>query len=186
MVQNQRAFSFVGQGGGSMTQKQFLLIALVFPILSLGALTIYKQHKVSSGTEVVIPIVGYDPRDLLSGHYLIYQLRLDECQEAYLDPAYMCVRSAQGEAFFSQAIPDLEPDDQLQCDTVIQGQCQGKRFEAGIERFYIPEAHSQALDRIIRSGKGKLVVSVDNQGKAVIKDLLINDRPWQEYLSESD
>ncbi len=163
-----------------------LLIALTFPILSLMGLAAYKQSKVSFGTEVTIPIIGYDPRDLLSGHYLIYRLAFDQCRgDAYdKNPEFICVReSAEGD-FFSQSVPSLQPDGSLQCDAVIRGECVQGRFKAGIERFYVPEEHSQALDQIIRQGKGKLVVSVDRNGKAAIKDLLINDRSWQEYLEQ--
>lgn len=54
--------------------KRALIIALIFPIFALAALTTYKKYVLSFGKEIVLPISGYDPRDLLSGHYLIYQI----------------------------------------------------------------------------------------------------------------
>ncbi len=164
----------------------FLIAALILPIISLIGLTVYKQSKIDFGTEIKIPIVGYDPRDLLSGHYLIYRLNFNQCGgDSYnKKPEYICLRESTEEGFFSQTIPSLTPDDSLQCDTVIKGRCERGRFKAGIERFYIPEEHGLTLDRIIRKGKGKLVVSVDENGKPAIKDLLINDRSWEEYISE--
>ena len=56
-----------------MIKNKKLTAALMFPILCLLLLTAYKAVKIASGTEVTIPVIGNDPRDLLSGHYLIFR-----------------------------------------------------------------------------------------------------------------
>ena len=165
-----------------------LFMALLVPIICLVLLAIYKGIKVAIGKEMIIPITGYDPRDLLSGHYLIYRLDLnnnelcsDDLDKEY--EVYVClnqnkdntVNSSQVSAFLVEKMRGS-------CDAILKGKCKQRRFLAGIERFYIPEEHSKKLDKVIRDSKGKLVVSIDRNGKAVIKDLLINDRPWMEYI----
>jgi uncharacterized membrane-anchored protein len=64
------------------------------------------------------------------------------------------------------------------CQIVIKGTCTRTRFEAGIERFYIPEDQAQQLDKDVRSKKGSIVLSVTPDGNAQIKDLLIDGKPW--------
>ena len=47
---------------------------LSLPLAVLVAWTGY--HTISSriGTEIILKVAGYDPRDLLSGHYLTYNV----------------------------------------------------------------------------------------------------------------
>jgi uncharacterized membrane-anchored protein len=165
-----------------------LLIALIIPILCLFLLSIYKAIKVSIGKEIVIPITGYDPRDLLSGHYLIYRLDLNNenlCKDTEKNNTiiYLCLNQNIDNTVNSAKIPGYKVDQKRSsCDAILKGKCMKNRFLAGVERFYIPEEYSKKLDKVIRDSKGKLVVSIDRNGNAVIKDLWINDKPWREYL----
>lgn len=55
-------------------KKVFLIIALFFPLVVLIGWTGWLGTTRGLRQEVVLPIQGYDPRDLLSGHYLSYQI----------------------------------------------------------------------------------------------------------------
>ncbi|MCU0822495.1 MAG: GDYXXLXY domain-containing protein [Spirochaetes bacterium] len=163
-----------------------LAASLIFPIVFLAGLAVYKAAKISSGKEIVIPITGYDPRDLLSGHYLTFRLDLNNdtiCgDEKYnLPRVYVCLRQTADNGISSNITDDISPEQG--CDAVLKGKCEYGTFLAGIERYYIPEEHSAELDGIIRKGNGKIVISIDRKGKAAIKDLLIDGRPWREYLA---
>ncbi len=168
-----------------------LLAALIFPVVALLALTGYKAYKVHAGVEVILPIAGYDPRDLLSGHYLIYRLDLPEetcpASEPDRDPVYLCV-DKRSSPVSTHVVYSGNRTDHDDCAAIIRGRCEGGGFLAGVERFYIPEQHSRLLDRIVRgwgkdSGRTKLVLSVDLAGKAVIKDLLIDGKPLRKFLA---
>ena len=155
--------------------KTVLLSALLFPIVALGILTGYKHYKVTAGIEVTLPIEGYDPRDLLSGHYLTYRVNYEtrnvceQSQRANYSEGYICLDPRH----FSYLKPES-------CELMIKGTCSGSRFKAGIERFYIPENQAKKLDKDVRSKKGSIVVSVTPDGHAQIKDLLIDGKPWNE------
>ncbi len=59
--------------------KNKLLIAfLALPLICLIAWSSYLVFSVSNGKEVKVAITGYDPRDLLSGHYISYQINWDK------------------------------------------------------------------------------------------------------------
>jgi len=155
-----------------------LIAVLVFPILALMFLTGYKSYLWNTGQEVILPITGYDPRDLLSGHYLTYRVEygienLCGNQNGHRKrgrDGYVCLNPKQ----FS-----FYPMDS--CTLVIKGSCDGfNRFEAGIERYYIPEDRAKPLDKDVREGKASIVVSVQPSGKAQIKDLLIDGKPWRD------
>lgn len=169
-------------------QNKKLAAALIFPILCLILLAVYKGIKVAVGTKIIIPISGYDPRDLLSGHYLTYRLDFKNgnfCSDKIQDNTriMLCVNQVKGDEASGEII-DEDNYDRRDCDVIIKGKCENGRFSAGIERFYIPEKHCMEIERVIRKGKGKLVVSVDSSGNAVIKDLLINGKSWREFIHE--
>jgi uncharacterized membrane-anchored protein len=157
-----------------MIQSRTVLIAaLLLPIVALGILTGYKHYKVTVGVKVTLPIEGYDPRDLLSGHYLTYRViygakNICKMSQAKKNPVrYVCLQPKG----FSYSKP-------MNCEIMIKGTCSGSRFKAGIERFYIPEASAGQLDKDVRSKKGSIVLSVTPDGHAQIKDLLINGKSW--------
>jgi hypothetical protein len=49
------------------------LAAAVLPLLGLGALWAQSDLTYNSGTEWEVPIMGYDPRDYLRGHYIEFE-----------------------------------------------------------------------------------------------------------------
>jgi len=69
------------------------------------------------------------------------------------------------------------------CEVFIRGRCIAGRFVAGIERFYIPEEGSVELDRRVRGKEAALLLSVNQNGKAVIKDLLFNGKSWRSQVT---
>lgn len=156
-----------------MQSKKSLLIALLIPILSLFALTVYKNILLSVGQEIVLPISGYDPRDLLSGHYLVYRIdynvgavcaaRVEERK------AYICL---EPKGFFYE-----QPDS---CKKLIRGFCRSGRFEAGVEKFFVPDSRAQDIENMVRSKSASIVLSVTADGQAQVKDLLIDGKPWQD------
>lgn len=178
-----------------MIKNPRLALAVAFPILCLAALTTYKAVRVAMGTAVVVPITGFDPRDLLSGHFLTYRLDLGEvCRTA--DAAQSDPDEASGERFVCLeaeggrvvAAHRLEPyqftvgEPTPGCVVVLRGKCEWGRFLAGVERFYVPEEHARALEDAVRSSRGAVVLSVDREGRAAVKDLLIEGRPWREAI----
>ena len=165
-----------------------LMIALAIPIVALVALATAKGVAQHSGNTILIPIEGYDPRDLLSGHYLTYRLSFaasihcgdDERSEVI----YVCLVQTDNDDVTAETVssPNSEYD---HCDVTLKGTCEVGRFTAGLERFYIPESYSAALDRAVRNRRGKLLVSVGSDGDAAIKDLLIDDIPWKQFLEKT-
>ena len=47
---------------------------LLLPFIGMCCWAFYYAHFVKNATEVVLPITGYDPRNLLSGHYIEFQI----------------------------------------------------------------------------------------------------------------
>lgn len=150
-----------------------LALSLVIPIVVLGALVFYKRHILNEGIEVILAVEGYDPRDLLSGHYLTYTVKYEVeglCVGIY-DPTehYVCLETKTSSS-----------EEPVGCRLYIRGYCQTGRFVAGIERYYVDEKLASELEKKVRDRKASVVLSVTRSGHAQVKDLLIDGRPWRE------
>ncbi len=149
--------------------KNILIAVLVIPIVCLAFMMANKQLNIPMGTEVTLPITGYDPRDLLSGHYLIYTIDYgveDICKNSSSKlkmPGYICLSTKK----FSQGWPK-------NCELIIKGTCDRSRFVAGIERYYIPDKEAKKAEDLVISNEASIVLSVKKNGEAQIKDLLID------------
>ena len=55
-----------------MNRQALRAAAIVLPLLGLAATWTFTHVRAQQGTEWDVPIAGYDPRDLLRGHYVIY------------------------------------------------------------------------------------------------------------------
>ncbi|MBL7688812.1 MAG: GDYXXLXY domain-containing protein [Bdellovibrionaceae bacterium] len=154
--------------------KRALVTALAVPILALAALTLYKKYILTVGTEVVLPIRGFDPRDLLAGHYLIYQIEYGVdgiCSSGYdEEQAFVCLKPKEFLRYNNG-----------ECELLIAGSCRNDRFEAGIEKFFVPEEKALLLEQAVQEKTGSIVLSVTRSGETAVKDLLIDGRSWQTY-----
>lgn len=155
--------------------KKGVLIALIIPIVGWILLVAYKKHILSTGVEVTRPITAYDPRDLLSGHYLTYTVNYgveDICKGVSIyyrkKTTYVCLKPPK----FSLKWPNS-------CELVIRGVCNRGTFRAGIERYYVPKEEAKKLERLVRSNKASITFSVNKAGQAQVKDLLINGISWK-------
>ncbi|MBF0610789.1 MAG: GDYXXLXY domain-containing protein [Magnetococcales bacterium] len=159
----------------SLLRALFLLI----PVVALLGVAVNSYFKVQNGIEFILPVEGFDPRDLLAGHYLIYRPVYKSPQDMCLQresplPVYYCTE----EGYFVDGQYNNKPT----CDLFIRGQCEDGRFVAGVERFYIPEGRAIVLDRAVRENKGSVVLAIDPKtGETRVKDFLLNGRSWREY-----
>ncbi|MBF0604869.1 MAG: GDYXXLXY domain-containing protein [Nitrospirae bacterium] len=170
-----------------MRHKVRIILSLMVPIVFFSGLVASKQWTRDHGIEVRLPIEGFDPRDLLSGHYLIYRINygvavcpsnrsetIPDAASGEKVPAYVCL-NPRSFRFGNTKNPE--------CGLTIRGACRGEQFLAGVERFYIPEAYAHPLDAAVRNKSGEIILSVTDSGTASVKGLLIGGRPWQEAVT---
>lgn len=158
-----------------MTKKKYgLIFALVLPIIGLLAMVINAQIRLWTGTTVVLPIEGYDPRSLLSGHYLAYRLVNTDnvCKSptaAQANDVYLCLEQKNNQWVATTYLVRTLP----QCTLYIKGKCERTNFMAGIERYYVPEQKARSLEAALRQHQGAIELQVDKHGKATVRDLVI-------------
>lgn len=158
-----------------MKKYTLFILAIIFPILALLGVTFRKAYIVSYGKVVRLPIEGYDPRDILSGHYVIYNIKYgieDLCKKEYKieRDACVCINEPESSNSFVYACTE---NSLKNCKVYIRGKCERNRFVAGIEKYFIPQEKANHYDREVRKGTAEIEISVDKYGKAIVKDLIL-------------
>ena len=163
--------------------QRLLLVAVIFPILGLLALIGRAELNLRSGRPWELKISGYDPRDLLSGHYLRYQYQFD--RSFYDDTC------GGGETIDPGCCLCLAPRDGTREPVVQSVQCgavdsclswlRGSDV-AGEQRYFIPAERAAELERALREHSASLRVSVTDDGTLAVDTLLLGGVPWQDKL----
>jgi hypothetical protein len=144
-----------------MKKNKLIAIFLSLPILCLFSWTLFLLIQRETWREIIVSIQWYDPVDLLSGHYIQYQIdwyRTD------------C----------SQFENNICPQPEVFCPKQTWwNQC----------RFYIPEENASELDNLFRQRNLENMVfevlySYKIWHTPIAKQLLINKKDWKEYLEK--
>ena len=152
------------------------ILAVIFPIVMISTWISTQAYDLLVGTVVELPIRGYDPRDLLSGHYAIYDVLYGNkavcpTRKKISHSACVCLEKSGKDNLFQGSWLGSCSAKPQECRLFLKGTCENKRFKAGIERFYFSEVHKEVL-RVVPEGS-TIIVSVSSQGKALVKDLVI-------------
>lgn len=143
-------------------KKNIRLLLIAAPALLLALFTTTLLWQRSLLPEVTLRIAGYDPRDLLSGHYIAYTIDWENT-----DCTQFAGNHCPRDEFARSSIDGLW----------------GK-----YHRFYIPEENAELLDSLFRQASENLVFEVvygyAPNFRPQIKRLLINGRNWDEYPDE--
>ncbi len=142
-------------------KKRTLALVFFVPWVLLAGWVVGLACLRAGGSEVTVSITGYDPRDLLSGRYIAYQIDWEQTD---------CTQ------FPGKKCP---PGKEFCTDDTWGRSC----------RFYISETSADGLDRLFRqrneSLRFEVVYSYAPHKKPIAKKLLINGQNWQDYLRQN-
>lgn len=171
-------------------------ILLCVPIFILLGWVVSVQMSVSSGTQIVMPVQGFDPRDILAGHYLQVSVdyssfknecpRREDCQseKTHCKSEYW----KKTEAFFCPDTGKIVLNKPADCTVFIKGVCHYGLFFDNISRFYVPEKLSYSLENAVRKPENnpQLLLSVSKNGRAFPRDLILDGLPFCEWLKRNE
>ena len=169
---------------------RWLQVAVVVPLLGLLVLVARAELMLRAGNSFRVAIEGYDPRDLLHGHYLEYRFRFDwegESTCGRLAGAFpdgvdasccVCLSSEVDSNTLAQAR-------QVACDRV-RG-CEGWLAGASLVpplRYFVPERQASDLEDALRGREASLALTCGPDGQPVIGDLYLDGKPWREIIDD--
>jgi uncharacterized membrane-anchored protein len=163
---------------------KLLVAAVALPLVAITAGVVRAELHLSHSKEWEFRVAGYDPRDLLEGHYIRLSVALDEglqrtaCSGDQGDSCCLCLTSL-GE----HTPPRVE---RATC-AVAKAECDGAVREQdlrAIDRYYVPESRAEELTRrfqqAARQQTARLVVAVDAQGIPQVKALVVDGERLEE------
>ena len=151
-----------------------LWFALLLPIVAFAGLVIRAELLRASGPVFHVAIAGYDPRDLLQGHYLRYRLQWPgegACNDA---TCCLCLRTSGAHTKVECGVADAACDTQLSRQMIEQGR-----------EFFIQENAGLALEQAIRRGGGAIVLNVTPDGQVHVHELLIDGVQHRRWLRDN-
>jgi len=165
-----------------------LRLAVLVPLVGIALLIARGELALRAGKSFRIGMTGYDPRDLLSGHFLQYAYDLDwqgdsTCgahdptgKPLALEPACCVCLTRRGED---------EPPAARQVECEAARSCDGWLHSSSLvppRRYFVPEERASALEAALRQSQASLDVSASPDGEPALGELYLDGRPWREVL----
>jgi len=142
-------------------KNKLLLFILLIPVICLFVWNCVLWYDKDSGTEIVVRITGYDPRDLLSGHYISYRIDWKKTD-----------------------LHQFEDKSFTKDDFV-------RSLNKNSYRFYVSETHAKYLDKLLMESwdakeedkkKVEVVYSYKIGKHPIAKKLLVYGQPYQKLI----
>ena len=137
-----------------------------------------REVALRTGTEVVLQTVPVDPRSLLQGDYAILDYEIaqlpDRMDRFSAGRTVYVALQEDGAVWTSSAY--TEERSRVAGEVFIKGRIDRiGHADFGIGTYFVPEGTGHIVER---AQDVKVVVSVDEDGNAVIKDVLVDGEPF--------
>jgi uncharacterized membrane-anchored protein len=158
-----------------MSRRARILLALLVAgqVFVLLGLISDREFTLRTGTQVVLKTVPIDPRSLLQGDYVVLDYEIGQLPPGIDYPIGATVYVALGESdevwdarnYYTRNLSDGE-------FVYIRGTVdRADHLDFGIGTFFIPEGTGHIIEQ---SSDVTVVVSVDRNGRAVIKEVRVD------------
>jgi hypothetical protein len=186
-----------------------LRTALVFSVLILSSLCLtllagYTAFSKRSAPSFILPIRGYDPRDLIHGHYLQFRINWPwadknafACDTQNPENCRVCLQAQNDTMPYQTNIRLVKVEDTSSCTAYLDGisyiyQDQKSNPDNHIlslreapSRFFVDERHGPELDAIFRDDPTifSILVKIHND-QITLEQLLIEGIDYRDYLKK--
>lgn len=152
------------------------LAAVVVPVLGLGALWLQSDRTYNSGTDWEVPIMGYDPRDYLRGHYVEfnYEWTWIGSSDINLSGEGFCLI---GQAPRLDGVTELKPGET--CAHPLRADGSGVYGRDGLMhgRLYIGQDRAAQLEEELRNRDQRGIVTIRQRDDGSFTPISIRFRP---------
>ena len=162
-----------------MNRSLLRLLALLLPLVGLGGTWAWTHVRAQQGTEWDVPIMGYDPRDLLRGHYIVFRYDWPGLERT-IDPSSSYELCLTGNAPTITRVGFLDANG-MSCPNPIRASDAGSDtarspgLSGGI--LYVPQVEAPRLEKKLADPAQQGVVRIRVRGDGHITPLSITFRP---------
>ena len=177
----------------------FPALLLLLPTLILGGLVLKNEEALSSAQIWRVKITGFDPRNLLYGHYLNFRFDWNwknKDRSACVPNTECCLcLETQSEAN-GGAVPQVSyktcPAAAAQCPGHLPVQANLLKHTdnlfnpEGRNQYFVPEDSAKSLEKLLRDNKNVLAIDlkIKSSGNTQLGELTIDTMPWHEWLHQ--
>ncbi len=161
----------------------FRIAALILPLIALSASWAFTHYKSQQGTTWIVPISGYDPRDLLRGHYVIYRYEwpgLSAPGERHYISA-VCIKGVAPKIDIAVLADNIDPSDPVpKSDCTITARVEpGSESENGLSsgKIYIAQTKADALQRQLLDPKLQAFAHIRIRDDGIITPIELSFQP---------
>jgi hypothetical protein len=176
-----------------------ILAAASVLAVGLVGLVVREGMARANGQVVVLPITGYDPRELLTGHYVQFQFRSEYPGGAPCPPGHDAATPGDGwvaltrrgdhheatGAAASQAaalkLGEVAVRGGMECQARPAPEATWVMLHLGVDRLHADQTQAEAIQELLRApaggaGRGYAIISVGADGRARLKGLAAGGR----------
>lgn len=172
---------------------KLLALVLSLQVVWIIGTVATQETSLSTAPTVLLETQPVDPRDMLRGDYVILNYKISRLefsqfkppltnQPAAGTPVFVVLekRGAFHEAAYaSLAFPAAQPGQTvIRGDTEYAWQANSVRVHYGLERYYVAEGTGNP------TGKLTVEAAVPKSGKAVIKQVFVDGKPYREVMDK--
>ena len=158
--------------------KRVLLALAVVDLVFFGA-WVAREESARRGGRIHLPIEGYDPRDLLSGHYVRFQLVAVREAATFLEPhganvpQAFCIEPEEG----LYHVKGVRTGSASSCSPFLRATLDERaHWYFGVDRFYVDERLANEARWIQPNPDTYLIATVDDSGAVHAVDLVVNGK----------
>ncbi len=180
-----------------------ILAAATVLVLLLIALVAREGVARTEGQEVVLEISGYDPRSLLTGHFVQFQIQSALAVGVPCPPGsgvsvgkpttWVALRR-QGDHHVAAGVTpsrdaalklgEMAVRGDVDCQAAPTPDASRVIMNLGVDRLHIDQRQAEAIQRTLQIGRGeppaaRAVVSIGRDGKARLKGLIVGDKRFE-------
>jgi uncharacterized membrane-anchored protein len=176
-------------------RRLFLPLALLLPLVGLGLIWLLAERESDQGTEWDVPIAGYDPRDLLRGHYVQFRYDWPAVQEDDV-PAWSV---SQKSLCIIGTAPDIEsvevrdlaapdPSSAAVCDATANANPWSEEGDDGLirDRIYVPQQAAGDYEAKLANAKLQGIVRIRINNSGFITPLSLRFQPRPQEIVDQD
>ncbi len=166
-----------------MSKRSVLEWLLIVPVLAVALLMVRAEYNAGQGQMYTVPVDGFDPRDLVYGHYLSIQVDLESLGATRPDGA------TEGDVFCFQRDGELVRVLQGTKPDMAQESCASRTpigNLVGAKRYLVPEVDALELENRLRDRdvNASVELIIQKNGDVSMGMLFLNGQPWREVLAE--
>ena len=159
---------------------KLIFAAAVFQILAVIAMLAYAYAPIYFGKDILIRTTVYDPRDMFRGDYVrlsygfagIYELDkrgLSKRRQLHGTEIYAVLKQDKDGKYKFDRYSFERPNGGM----FLAGRVDYNTAKFGIEAFFMPPKKARQMERDMMESNATAVISVMDNGKARIKDIVL-------------